>query len=211
MFYSTLLIAATTLLGAASAQNTTTGPIEIDPNSVNETTRQTWCNYQQQNCPLVCGGRGNLEENNCDASDLTWDCTCVSNTPNITSFTNMIPSLECGVWVEQCVAAAGNDLNALTACRSVQCGSRDPGSVDSAGSSSGGSSNSGGSSSSMAASSASASATGGSGGSGNSPSMSSSASAAASSTGAAVALNVAKNYGTGIVAAGMLGVFGLAL
>ena len=58
MFYSTLLIAATTLCGLASAQNySTSGPLTIDPNSVDLDLRQSWCRGQTANCPLICGGQ----------------------------------------------------------------------------------------------------------------------------------------------------------
>jgi hypothetical protein len=117
----------------------------------------------------------------------------------------MIPSYECIQWVDQCVAAAGNDLNLLTDCRSVVCGSRDPGDVkQTTNNGPGGASTS---SSAMPSMSTSPSQTGGNGG--GSPTQSSAS--ASSSTGAAVALNVAKNYGTGILAGGMLALFGLAL
>jgi len=141
---------------------------------------------------------------NISQNTLIFSCNCVSNTPNISSFTNMIPSLECQQWVIGCVAAAGNDLNALTNCRSVSCGNKDPGSINQAGSSNGGSQ-----SSSAAASSSSApsSTSGSSGGA----SQTSSGASAATSTGSAAVLGVARNYGTGILAAGGLALFGFAL
>lgn len=114
----------------------------------------------------------------------------------------MIPAYECIQWVNGCVAAAGNDLNKLTNCRSVVCGNRDPGKVPQTGSSGGGSA----SSSAAPSGSATASSTRGSGGS-----TASSSAAAQTSTGAAVALNAVSEYGTPILAAGMLGLFGLAL
>ena len=113
----------------------------------------------------------------------------------------MIPAYECIQWVKDCVAAAGSDLNKLTDCRSVVCGNRDPGNVPQKG-------NGGGSSSSSAAPSGSGTPTSGGG---NGGSQTTNTAGAQSSTGAAVALNVAREYGTPILAAGMLGLFGLAL
>jgi hypothetical protein len=106
----------------------------------------------------------------------------------------------CIQYVKDCVKAAGNSLNSLTKCRSVVCGTKDPGKVPQSGSGTG--------SSSSAAPSQSAS---GTGGSGNSPSPTSGGGAAASSSNAAVALAVMGNYGTSILAGGMLAIFGLAL
>lgn len=65
MFYSTLFIAVTALSGFVSAQNySTSGNLTIDPNSVELTLRQAWCRAEQNNCPLICGGRDS--SNNCD-------------------------------------------------------------------------------------------------------------------------------------------------
>lgn len=128
----------------------------------------------------------------------------MSNTPNISSFTNMIPSLECGVWVMQCLDAAGDDINKVTACRSVQCGNRDPGAVKQ---SSGGSGSRPQSSSAASSSSAAPSTTSG----GSASQTSSGSGSSKTSGGAAVALGVGSSYGSGILAGGMLALFGLAL
>lgn len=102
----------------------------------------------------------------------------------------------CQQWVINCVANHPNDLDGIAGCHSVKCGSKNASenavsSTTASGSSPTGSSPSGGAS--------------------NSPSGSSSASATPSQTGAAIALNVAQNYGTGIVAGSLLALFGLAL
>lgn len=195
------------------------------PDSVPINTRNNWCIYQRQNCPEVCGGQA--YPNNCSVvsshfanstnlaitntlifqTALTYTCTCTDGSkPNISSYANMLPSLICIQWVKDCVKAAGNDLQQLTNCRSISCGNKDPGKVAQNG---GSGSGSGSGSSSSAAPSGSASATSGGGSSG--ASQTSSSSSSATSSGAAIALNVARSYGTSVLAAGMLAAFGLAL
>lgn len=79
MFYSTALLATSALVALVSAQNTSYpigGPYTIDPNTIPIANRTSWCNAEQGNCPLVCGGRSNLGNNTCDAVSLTHVCTC---------------------------------------------------------------------------------------------------------------------------------------
>ena len=65
MFYSTLLLAATTFTGLVSAQNySTSGPISVVPDSVSITLRESWCRAQTGSCPQICGGQAN--PNTCD-------------------------------------------------------------------------------------------------------------------------------------------------
>ena len=76
MFYATLLLATSALVGLASAQNTTVfpvgGPYKIDPNEVPIENRTAWCNAQHGACPLICGGAA--FPNNCSAVSLRpWD------------------------------------------------------------------------------------------------------------------------------------------
>ncbi|KAK3718884.1 hypothetical protein LTR37_004800 [Vermiconidia calcicola] len=129
---------------------------------------------------------------------LTYECVCTDGShPNISSYSATLPSYICEEYISQCVERAGDDLGLLTDCRSITCGTRNASSVAA--------SNGGGSSGSASSASASASATSGSTGTG------SGSAASATSEGAAIALSVAKSYGTGILAGGLLAVFGLAL
>lgn len=137
------------------------------------------------------------------------------NQPNISDYDQTLPSLVCGTWRGDCVQAHPNDLDGQTACLSVVCGSKNASTGIST------------SSTMMTSASATASSSGGSGGAGGAQQTASSTSdsgssasstasgsgsaASASSSSAAFALSVASNYGTGILAAGILGAFGLAL
>lgn len=140
------------------------------------------------------------------------------NQPNISDYDQTLPSLVCGQWVADCVNAHPNDLDGQTACLSVVCGSRNASSgistsstmmtsASATASSSGGSGGAGGAQQTASSSSGSGSGSG----SGSSTASGSSGAASATSSSAAYALNLASNYGTGILAAGILGAFGLAL
>lgn len=62
MLYSGFLIATAILTGLAVAQNQT---LTIDPNSVEDELRQSWCRAQTASCPQICEGAAN--PNTCDA------------------------------------------------------------------------------------------------------------------------------------------------
>lgn len=127
-----------------------------------------------------------------------YNCTCANGpTPNISDYTQTLPSLVCAEWIADCVDAHPNDQSGIAGCRSLVCGSKNV--TGPTVSSSSASSSATTTTSSSAASSSAAS-----------TSTTTSATAAASSTGAAV-INVAKDYGTGILATGLLALFGLAL
>jgi hypothetical protein len=107
----------------------------------------------------------------------------------------MLPSFICGQWIVDCKAAAGNDLQKLTDCLSVQCGDKNASAVPQH-------NGRGSQSSSAPSSSASASATG---------TKTGGAKHSSTPTGAAIALSIGKSYGTSLLGAGLLAVFGLAL
>lgn len=149
---------------------------------------------------------------------MTYNCVCSSgNQPNISDYDQTLPSLVCGQWVADCVNAHPNDLDGQTACLSVVCGSRNASSGISTSSSSmmtsasATASSSGGSGGAGGAQQTASSSSGSGSGSGSSTASGSSGAASATSSSAAYALNLASNYGTGILAAGILGAFGLAL
>ncbi|KAF1355276.1 hypothetical protein BDV97DRAFT_418969 [Delphinella strobiligena] len=218
MFYSTLLLAATAITGLVSAQDTdgtwsfatnysTSGPIAINPDSVELATRESWCRAETSTCPQICG---TTSSNTCNPDTLNYTCTCSSGTtPNISSYEQTLPFYICQQWVGDCVLGHPNDLDGQTACQSVICGSGNASTAQS--SSSASSSASSTSSAAASSSSAAASTTSAAAASSGTGSATASSSAAATSKAAAAALSVAKTYGTGALAAGMLAVFGLAL
>jgi len=208
------LIAVTAIAAVASAQNTTVEPtnnstyfygtdgsLEIDPNTVESSLRSAWCLGQTNNCPEVCDGQ--VSNNVCSADTLEWTCTCSDSSlqPNITNYAAMMPSYICQQWKELCVGAHPDERDPQQACQSIECGTQNASA----------SSTSSSSSSSSAPASMSATASSTSGSSASETSAAASSTASDTNTGAAAALNVAQAYGSSILAAGLLGVFGLAL
>ncbi|GAB7340589.1 hypothetical protein MBLNU457_7000t1 [Dothideomycetes sp. NU457] len=212
MHYTALLVATAAFTGLASAQNySTSGPLMVDPNSVDLNTRLAWCRSELNTCPMLCGGQAN--PNTCDAATLTYNCTCSGGvtTPNITNYQGTLPFFICQRWIGDCTAAHPNDLAGQTACQSVQCGmaNASEAQVSMSSSSSSASATQSSSATGTAAGGAAGAATT-SGGSSATGSSTASSASASSSRSAAVA-NVAKDYGFGVLAAGMLAAFGLAL
>ncbi|TKX25344.1 hypothetical protein C1H76_2577 [Elsinoe australis] len=193
MFYSSLLVAATAMTSMVAAQ------IQINPGSVPQTERNSWCDAQRNTCPLICNGTGTTS-NTCDPNQLTYNCVCTSGaSPNVSDYQQTLPFFVCQTSIAQCITA-NTDAAAQSQCRAVTCGSRNASAATTTTSSSA-------APSSTAASSTSAASSGGSSPSG---SASSSASPAASS-GAAMALTVARDFGTPALLAGMLAIFGFAM
>ncbi|CAK4012988.1 Hypothetical predicted protein [Lecanosticta acicola] len=200
MFRSALLVAISALAAVTSAQNySTSGALSVDDSQLSESLRQAWCRAQTNSCPQICGGQAS--PNTCDPTTLNYTCTCTNgNTPNISSYDQTIPSFVCAQWKTNCVANHPNDLDGQTGCLSVVCGDRNA--------SSGIASTT---SSASASATASSTSSGTSGATGSATKSASASGTSATSTGAAVALSVAQNYGTGIVATALLALFGLAL
>lgn len=214
MFYSTAVIAAAAFSGLVAAQSTNetgTGP-QINAGSVDYTTRQTWCRIQTQTCPQLCNGPTEPNGNNCDPNTLTYSCVCsaTGNSPNVSDYQQTLPAYVCREYIDQCVNAHPNDLEGITTCRDTQCGNK---TVDQATSSSSSeSATASATSSTRSGSGSAASQTASSSGSDSSATATESgAGATATGDSAASALNIASNYGTGILAAGILAAFGLAL
>jgi patatin-like phospholipase/acyl hydrolase len=130
--------------------------------------------------------------------------------PNVSDYEQTLPAYVCRTYVEQCVNAHPNDLEGITTCRDTVCGNKTIDEASSSSSSSQSSSATGSSTRSGSGSSASQTASS----TGNTGSASQTASQSASSTAdssAASALHMASNYGTGLLAVGILAAFGLAL
>lgn len=129
--------------------------------------------------------------------------------PNVSDYQQTLPAFACEEYVKQCVAAHPDDLDGQTTCHATVCGNK---TIDDTTSTSSSESSSATSSSTRSASGSDASETASStsGGDAASQTASESASSTADSS-AASALNIASNYGTGILAVGILAAFGLAL
>jgi hypothetical protein len=75
MLYSTLVVAASALVGFASAQSNTTfnTPIPcctVPATSVPSDERSTWCQANVNTCVDLCGGQANIASNGNDCSDV---------------------------------------------------------------------------------------------------------------------------------------------
>jgi hypothetical protein len=207
---STFFVAASAIAGLVSAQNTTFNtPIQcctVDPNSVDQNDRQSWCQANQNTCVELCGGRGQLASNGnqCDSSTLKFSCKCRNGTDvssSMSQYQQTVPGQMCLVWYSNCISASGSDATAQFECEQARdslCGNKtvaDATEAGNAGSSSGSSS-----ASPSATNSDSPSSTG----------ASESGSAASSTSTPGAASNLAF-YGTSALAGGLFALFGMAL
>lgn len=72
--FTILVATAAALTGLVGAQNSTdgwfSGPISINPGSVDLDLRRSWCTGQKNNCWKICGGAeaslGDAYPNDCD-------------------------------------------------------------------------------------------------------------------------------------------------
>lgn len=133
--------------------------------------------------------------------------------PNTSSYEQTLPAYVCRTYKDQCVARNPDDLDAQKACLAVECGQKaldDASSSSSSSASSSSATASATSSGSSSDASETASSTSGGDDSASQTSSDEQASATAADS-AAAALSLAGNYGTGILAVGILAAFGFAL
>jgi len=186
------------LSAAVSAQSTNfSACCNVDPNTVQMTDRLAWCRAQTNTCPLICPN-GQTSKNTCDPNALTYDCECLSgSTPNISDYSQTLPSLECDAWKGQCVNNSANNLAGQTFCLSFLCGSKNAGAVGA------------GASAIQGGGQASSTSSGSSGGATSTSSSGSTPSASKSAAEAAVILG--REYGTGALLVSVMALFGFAL
>ncbi|EXJ88317.1 hypothetical protein A1O1_05247 [Capronia coronata CBS 617.96] len=104
----------------------------IDPNSVPLSTRQTWCNSQISECPLIClqeaGNSAGTDSNTCDPSSLTYSCICSNGlAPNASEYSQTLPYFICTQYNSNCQASCGNDNQCAAACvQDHPCGATNP-------------------------------------------------------------------------------------
>ncbi|KAF7936359.1 uncharacterized protein EAE98_002578 [Botrytis deweyae] len=190
MFIKSIVGLSIVALVAAQSSNDT-----IVPSTIDAVTRSQWCTAEINTCGTLCSGA--VDANSCDTDSLNYTCTCSSNgsTPGLQYYTQTLPTYICETVFANCIAAGENDAAAQKLCRETEaknCGQLDPDNYTAPATTS-------------ASSTASATATG------TSAASATSASAAATSSAAASALNIGREYGTGIFAAGVAAVFGLML
>lgn len=79
MLYSTLLVAASAFSSFVVAQNAST-PIgaccTVDANRIPDDQKADWCQAEQNTCPEICGGQGQIASggNDCDNVGLVLTC-----------------------------------------------------------------------------------------------------------------------------------------
>ncbi|TGO52841.1 hypothetical protein BOTNAR_0312g00020 [Botryotinia narcissicola] len=202
MYLKSIVGLSIVALVAAQSSNET-----IDPNTIDAPTRSQWCTAEINTCGTLCSGA--VDANTCDtiskihshenpcSNSLNYTCTCSSNgsTPGLQYYRQTLPTYICETVFAKCIAAGENDAAAQKLCRETEaknCGQLDPDNYTAPATTS-------------ASSTASATATG------TSAASATSTSAAATSSAAASALNIGREYGTGIFAAGVAAVFGLML
>lgn len=189
------VVAVALLSGFVAAQNNST---YIDPNSVPLSTKASWCNGQNAACITLCDQ--DPSSNLCDDTTLDWTCLCSNgSSPDIAAYMDTVPYYICEQSYDDCVADNPNDALAQQNCKTQiqdDCGSLNTANYTAASTSSMASSTS-----SSAPSSTAAAAT----------TTSASASATATAKSAATAMLIGRDYGIGLIAAGIMAAFGFML
>jgi hypothetical protein len=131
---------------------------------------------------------------------LEYTCKCKNGTePDMTLYQQSVPAQMCLYWYGQCINATNENKQQQLACvaeRDSRCGNLtidDQGAV------------------STTTREGSPTSTGGGGGSSGTAGAATGTGAPSESSGAAIALHVARDYGTPILGAGIMAIFGLAL
>lgn len=131
---STLALSFIALAGFAAAQETPQNdyPYTINPDDVSGSDRQTWCDNQRAQCPLICLQQPGVTtmttiQNDCDPDALTYACVCENNVaPNITLYSQTLPFYICQEWGNQCERNCGNNNVCASACRQDHpCGAQE--------------------------------------------------------------------------------------
>jgi len=161
----------------------------INPDTVPQATRDSWCRDQKSSCPLLCLQTSTSEttkSNTCDSKTLAWTCVCGNGlTPNVTQYSLTIPFYECQEYGNQCVKACGQDNTCSDNCRTKNlCGAQSPNPVNT-----------------TTATTSSTAAGSSSTGSGSSGTFGGSGTGSSSSSGANSMLQLGQSYGIGILLA----------
>jgi len=121
--------------GFSAAQTTVQSnyPYSIDPNSVDQSTRDYWCSQNTAQCPLICLQQPGVtsmttQQNSCDSDNLTYQCVCDNGlSPNITQYSQTLPYFICQQWGNNCVSNCNGDNTCQSKCRQDHpCGAQSP-------------------------------------------------------------------------------------
>ncbi|KAH7133614.1 hypothetical protein EDB81DRAFT_108182 [Dactylonectria macrodidyma] len=132
-FSLTLLTVAVGAVSAQVANYTSSLNMTIDPNTVEAQERASWCQAQTNTCELLCDN--NTGDNSCTQSDLSWECTCASNssTPGLQYYTQTVPTFICEELYSQCIASNTGSASSQRECTSNigdLCATQGPPDVD---------------------------------------------------------------------------------
>merc|ERR1712000_690071 len=120
----TMRAAAAVLALAAVAVKAQSGPqnysssldMTIDPNTIDASERASWCTGQSNSCDTLCDD--DASTNDCDYTDLSYDCKCASNdsAPGLQYYRPTMPSYICEALFGQCNVQYANDADAQQGC-----------------------------------------------------------------------------------------------
>ncbi|CAH0019525.1 unnamed protein product [Clonostachys rhizophaga] len=125
---------------AANAANYTSSlNMTIVPNSVDDSTRASWCTAQGNTCKSLCSGR--TSKNDCDYTTLVYDCACSANNsaPGLEYYTQTMPTFICDTLLAQCYKQYENNQDGQQSCKDdigSLCASQAPPTSSNSGSSS---------------------------------------------------------------------------
>ncbi|KAK4673222.1 hypothetical protein QC763_109910 [Podospora pseudopauciseta] len=121
-----ILLAALSAVTVVVSQNQN---FTIDITKVEASTRSGWCTAQFNSCGLLCFG--SLQKNDCEPSDLTYECLCSNGTtPGLDYYANTLPTFICEEAFSQCTAerqgGSASELRKCTTDIRDHCGTLDP-------------------------------------------------------------------------------------
>ncbi|KAJ6259827.1 hypothetical protein Dda_5469 [Drechslerella dactyloides] len=124
---SVAAVALTSLLSVVSAQSY----YNVNPDDIDQGTKNTWCSNQVAACPNLCNDQGSVDpsKNECDTDTLQFSCICSDNTvPNATQYSQTIPYFLCTYQVQNCVDNCGSSYPqcAQQCVLGKTCGASDP-------------------------------------------------------------------------------------
>jgi hypothetical protein len=118
-----VFVAISTFAVGIAAQSNYTYPSGFEPGQISPSQAASWCLSERNTCPEVCGD--GTQQNQCDASALTFNCTCANGTvPDLSLYEGTLPYLICQANFGQCQSRNAGDLTAQQACTTQNiCGS----------------------------------------------------------------------------------------
>ncbi|KAH7022649.1 hypothetical protein EDB80DRAFT_878182 [Ilyonectria destructans] len=137
-FSLALLTVSAAAVSAQVANYTSSLNMTIDPGTVTTTERAQWCQAQTNTCETLCDN--NTDENACTLTDLSWECTCASNSsmPGLQYYTQTVPTFICEELYSQCITTnAGSSKLQKECTKNIQdlCATQGPPDADSSSSS----------------------------------------------------------------------------